>query len=252
MHGRFYHTLTLNTTNFKSSTHWLTHGDLYGETEGFLLAIQDQVVATRNYHKYIMKDNTIDICRACGVAGETLRHITSGCSSLATIEYLYRHNCVAKIVHQQLALNHKLIQIYHPYFKYTPEAVLENDEIRLYWDHPLLTDRMVGANRPDIVLFNKKIKKAFFVDITIPYDENIVKAEKDKIAKYLDLSYEISKIWHIEKPTIVPIVISTNGVVPQSLKKHLQMIGIDIWLEGDMQKAVLLANARIVRKFLSL
>lgn len=90
------------------------------------------------------------------------------------------------------------------------------------------------------------------MDITIPYDENVVKAERDKIAKYLDLSFEYSQIWRIERPSIVPIVISTNGVVPKTLKKHLESLELGVWLEGHMQRAVLLANARIVRKFLSM
>ena len=253
LHGRFFHVLCANTTDTKSTVHWLQHGDLYSETEGFIFAIQDQVIATRNYHRFIMKDNTVDRCRACGVAGETLRHITSGCSSLATTEYLYRHNVVAKIIHQQLALDRELLSgPPKPYFKYNPETILENDRFKMTWDHPVLTDRMVGANRPDIVLVDKLNKKAFFIDITIPYDENICKAEQDKIQKYFDLSYEYAQIWHIERPAIIPIVISTNGVIPKTLKTHLITLNLNVWLEGYIQKAVILANARIVRKFLSM
>ena len=114
-----------------------------------------------------------------------------------------------------------------------------------------MTDRMVGANRSDIVLFDKLNKKAFFVDITIPYDENLIKAEKEKISKYIDLSFEYAQIWHIERPKIIPIVISTNGIVPKTLKNYLDVLGLNAWLINNMQKAVLLANARIVRKFLS-
>ena len=32
-------------------------GELFPETEGFLIAIQDQVIATKNYQKYIIKGN---------------------------------------------------------------------------------------------------------------------------------------------------------------------------------------------------
>jgi hypothetical protein len=40
-------------------------GELYGETEGFMITIQDQVIRTKNYAKYILnnKNTTDDKCR---------------------------------------------------------------------------------------------------------------------------------------------------------------------------------------------
>ena len=47
---------------------------MYPETEGFFMAIQDGVIKTRNYQKYIIKDNTVvyDWCRMCDKPGETI------------------------------------------------------------------------------------------------------------------------------------------------------------------------------------
>jgi len=39
----------------EASNKWLTNAELFPETEGFLTAIQDQIVLTRNYKKYILK-----------------------------------------------------------------------------------------------------------------------------------------------------------------------------------------------------
>jgi len=50
---------------------WLTKGILFLETEGFIMAIQDQVINTNNYKKYITKENTNDTCRVCGKKAET-------------------------------------------------------------------------------------------------------------------------------------------------------------------------------------
>ena len=71
---------------------FLQKGQLYSETEGFILAIQDQVVATKNYKKYILKDISVtnDNCRKCHLFPETIEHITSGCKLLAGIEYTNR------------------------------------------------------------------------------------------------------------------------------------------------------------------
>ena len=83
----------------------LSHkGELFFETEGFHIEIQDKVIATRNYVKFILKKTIeTDKCRKCGVMTKTIEHITSGCPAVAGTNYLYRHNQVAKIVHIELA-----------------------------------------------------------------------------------------------------------------------------------------------------
>ncbi|CAH2103426.1 unnamed protein product [Euphydryas editha] len=70
LHGRFYKTLQAPHVDVKTSVQWLQFGDLFGETEGFICAIQDQVVKTNNYRKHILKDGTPDFYRTC-----RLRHL---------------------------------------------------------------------------------------------------------------------------------------------------------------------------------
>jgi hypothetical protein len=44
-------------------------------TEGFIFAIQDRVINTRNYKKHICGlQSIIDKCRICGTEGETTEH----------------------------------------------------------------------------------------------------------------------------------------------------------------------------------
>ncbi|CAG5021060.1 unnamed protein product [Parnassius apollo] len=213
----------------------------------------DQVIKTNNYRRYILKDGTVDICRACRHPGESLRHVISGCSALSNSEYLQRHNLVARILHQELALKYGLVDRKLPYYKYLPEAVLENDRARLYWDRAIITDRTILANKPDIVLMDRAQSRIFLVDITIPYDENLVKAETDKQTKYLDLAHEVTDMWGGLPTEIIPVVVSANGLIPVSLSGHLRQLGLRGGpLQVQMQKAVLLDTARIVRRFLSL
>ncbi|CAH2052194.1 unnamed protein product, partial [Iphiclides podalirius] len=172
---------------------------------------------------------------------------------LSNSKYLHRHNLVARILHQELALKYGLVERKLPYYKYSPEAVLENDRARLYWDRSIITDRTIVANKPDIVLMDRAQSRVFLVDITIPYDENLVKAETDKKTKYLDLAHEVTDMWGGVPTEIIPIVVSANGLIPVSLSKHLRRLGLrDGSLQAQMQKAVLLDTARIVRRFLSL
>ena len=75
---------------------------MFAETEGFLTAIQDQVIPTRNYKKYILKQLNIDeMCRRCGKESETIRHITAACEHLASTEYVKKHDGLAKVIHQK-------------------------------------------------------------------------------------------------------------------------------------------------------
>jgi len=84
---------------------------LFAETQGFLTVIQNQVILTRNYNKYILKQPNIDeLCRRCGKESETIQHITAACEQLAPTEYLKRHDGQAKIIHQKLAEAAELIE----------------------------------------------------------------------------------------------------------------------------------------------
>ena len=77
---------------------------MFAETEGFLTAIQDQVILTRNYKKYILRQpDTDELCRRCGKESETIQHITAACEQLAPTEYVKTHDGLAKTIHQKLA-----------------------------------------------------------------------------------------------------------------------------------------------------
>ena len=48
LHGRHPYDLSQQYVDIEASNKWLTIADLFAETEGFLTAIQDQVILTRN------------------------------------------------------------------------------------------------------------------------------------------------------------------------------------------------------------
>ncbi|CAH2235186.1 jg16174 [Pararge aegeria aegeria] len=89
-------------------------------------------------------------------------------------------------------------------------------------------------------------------DITIPHIDNLVKAEKEKVSKYLDLAHEITAMWNVESTVIVPIVVSVNGLLAKSFDQHFKKLSLGCWIKGRIQKAVDLETARIVRRFLTL
>jgi len=45
-----------------------------------LTAIQDQVILTINYKKYVLKQpDTDELCRRCGKESESIQHMTAAC-----------------------------------------------------------------------------------------------------------------------------------------------------------------------------
>ncbi|CAH2268555.1 jg2242 [Pararge aegeria aegeria] len=102
------------------------------------------------------------------------------------------------------------------------------------------------------MLVDRSVRRAIIVDINIPHDDNLVKAEKEKVSKYMDLAHEITAMWNVESTVIVPIVVSVNGLLAKSFDQHLKKLSLGCWIKGRIQKAVVLKTARIVRRFLNL
>jgi hypothetical protein len=111
LHGRHSYDLGQQYVDTEVSNKRLTNPDLFVETEDFLTAVQDQVILTRNYKKYILKQpDTDELCRRRGKEPETIQHITAACEQLAATEYVKRQDGLAKIIHQKLAEATELIE----------------------------------------------------------------------------------------------------------------------------------------------
>ncbi|KAL0870860.1 hypothetical protein ABMA27_004702 [Loxostege sticticalis] len=252
LHGRHRKDLCQINVDKVASNAWLSCGELFPETEGFMIAIQDQTIETRNYQKHIMKLRIpTDQCRKCNSGSETIQHITGACKAIVQTDYKHRHDQVANIIHQKLAqkynlIPHKLI----PYYKYVPEPVIENNNYRLYFDRAILTDKTTHFNRPDITVHDKKNHTALIIDIAIPNSHNLQSTISDKLSKYTDLRDEIKRMWRLSEVTIVPIVISTTGIIPKQLHQSLSTLCLSQYTYIQLQKAVVLNTCRIVRKFL--
>ncbi|XP_039276066.1 uncharacterized protein LOC111055986 [Nilaparvata lugens] len=245
LHGRFAAALHSDCVDRKESIEWLQTSGIFGETEGFMFAIQDQVISTRAYKRYVMGLTVDSSCRLCRKAIESIQHICGGCSVLANTEYLQRHNDVAKVVHQAMAKRYELIASEVPYYKCKPEMVLNGEKGRLLWDCCKTTDRAVEANRPDIVLFDRKNKEAYIIDVAVPLDENLVSTIAEKKRKYQPLSVELKDMYKLRKVVIIPIVVSANGLVTKEWRQAMEQLQLENWHMRIMQKAAVLGTTNI-------
>jgi hypothetical protein len=86
-----------------------------------------------------------------------------------------------------------------------PKPVYEEGDVTVLLNQAVHTDREVTANRPDIIIKNKKEKTCTMIDVAIPANRNVVQKEAEKKLKYKSLRIEI-RMWNL-KCTIIPIVI---------------------------------------------
>ena len=61
----------------------------------------------------------------------------------------------------------------------------------------------------------------YLLDIAVPNTHNLVKTITDKQNKYQELANEICAVWKQKAAQVIPIVISSTGVIPKSLSQTL-------------------------------
>ena len=72
----------------------------------------------------------------------------------------------------------------------------------------------------------KKKKNSFLIYIAVPNTHNLSKTITDKQNKYQGLTNEICAMWKQNAAQVIPIVISSTGVIPNSLSQSLKRFGL--------------------------
>jgi hypothetical protein len=88
------------------------------------------------------------------------------------------------------------------------------------------------------------------VDIDVPNTHNLAKTITDKQNKYQELANEISAMWKQKAAQVIPIVISSTGVIPKSISQSLTRLNLHPNTYIQLQKSVILGTCSIVRMFL--
>jgi uncharacterized membrane protein YqjE len=73
----------------------------------------------------------------------------------------------------------------------------------------------------------------------------------DKQNKYQELANEICAMWKQNTAQVLPLVISSTGVIPKSLPQSLKRRNLYPNTYTQMQKSVILGTCPIVRNFLN-
>ena len=250
LHGRYWKVIDRAYVDVALSHRWLKSSTLKPETEGFLLATQDQVLKTRNYEKVIIRCRPDDSCRVCGNDHETISHLISGCEQLAGTAYVERHDRVVKYIHWCLCKDLHVPELATSWFNHKLEGFIEKDATQIYWERPIVTDRPITANKPDIVIVDRQSKLTLLVDISIPGDWNVATKEAEKHQKYSELKTEIRRMWNTEVKT-VPVIVGALGTVKKTLPSCLELLSPNARLE-IVQREAILGTLRLLRRVLDI
>jgi len=100
------------------------------------------------------------------------------------------------------------------------------------------------ANRPDMIIKNKKEKTCTLIDVVITAERNVAQKEAEKKLKYKSLCIEIQRIC-----TIIPVIIGATGIVTRSLRKNFEAVPGKHSIDS-LQKTAILGTSHIIRKVL--
>jgi hypothetical protein len=122
--------------------------------------MQDHVINTNNYKKYVSKDQNItnNTCKKCREKSEPIQHITAAYRALAQGHYSHRHIQAASIVHKDSAIKCGLSGGKPTtYYKYEPQSVSDNSHYKVYLGRSITTNRTIHNNTQDTVMLDTMI-----------------------------------------------------------------------------------------------
>ena len=62
------------------------------------------------------------------------------------------------------------MEVGNNWYFHAPADVLRGKKVEIIYDQIITTTRPVGANRPDIIIKDMNVKKAFIIDVACPVD----------------------------------------------------------------------------------
>ena len=246
----FLEEMSQNYIDKEGSLNWLTSGTLHYDQERLIMAAQDQGLMTNAFKKMcgLSSDNK---CRFCQTEVESVNHLISACKVLmGDGYYTARHNGVCKYLHWTICKNLN-IQCSNKSWEHTPERTVGNDTYTVHYDHiiPTATYLENAAVKPDIVIWDKKERVATLIEVSVPNDSGLNRAEREKRTKYQGLMYDMKRNWNLQEIHIIPVIIGAKGLIKKNFKEYLSNIPGNPSAQ-EIQTIALKGTARILKRSL--
>ncbi|XP_076879265.1 uncharacterized protein LOC143527830 [Brachyhypopomus gauderio] len=216
-------------------------------------ATYDVLPTPQNLGQWLGEDPTCKLCAGSG----TLKHILSACKvSLSQGRYTWRHNQVLKslagaldkkrleVSGMPVASSNRVIRFVceGQHSKEPAQVSKVGDKWADARDWKLLVD--VGCKlqvpecivvtnlRPDVVLYSESKRIVYFIELTVPFEDEVDAAYERKRLKYADLVAEVrERGW---QAYIRPVEVGARGFVAKSATRLLAEFGF----RGCVMRAV--------------
>lgn len=247
------------------SSLWLQKGLVGAKTVRNIFALQESQLFSRGHISRCRG------CRLCNAERETGQHIVSVCPQFRSTLMLERHNSVARNLLYWICTRYKL-----PFPHYTqdvpPEIESEEKNVVVWWDRYISTRNKLKHYRPDIVLYLKKQKAIYVIEVAVSWYTRANFMNKQKYAKYatnscLDFDHPLpyppgrSLALELERMygatiKVLPIVIGCGGEVTDACIGNLRNLpGITetqvVGLLERLQRSCVIGTDRIIRAHLA-
>ena len=106
-----------------------------------------------------------------------------------------------------------------------PVPATSQENVVIFYDKPLQCGRYIGggAIKPDIIVA-QDWKWATIIDISVPNDFGLNRAEREKMNKCQDLKHNLKDTWNLEEVEIIPVIVRATGLGKKNLGDLLQNI----------------------------
>ena len=222
--GLFYEESQKSYIDQKGSFQWIQNGELKFDEERLLIAAQDQGLMTNGFLKMcgLRQD---DKCRFCHTATESTSHLVSACKTLlAEGHYTHRHNKVCSYIHWTICRDKDIPT--KEVWLHKPQPVTATDDVTIFYDKEIPAGRYIenGAIKPDIVVWDRQSRSALIIDVSVPSDFGINRAEREKVTKYQDLKNALKDEWQLNDITVIPVIVGATGLMKDNLQSYLDSI----------------------------
>ena len=145
-------------------------------------------------------------------------------------DYIRRHNEALKCIHLSLCNKYE-IKKFRKLRSHSIQEVLANDNVEIRVDTRIKTDVKIQHNRPDLFVYGKKKKEITLIEVGITNLDLLTQVENEKTRKYDLVANELSLMYKC-KVSIIPYVMTWEGLVTKYHKRHMKEIGIETKTEA--------------------
>ena len=133
-----------------------------------------------------------------------------------------RHDAIAKYVYNQHRM--KLVPRYKVEYP-ADEFIHFKGNIEYWWNLSIKTAIKTNNNKPDLIIWNSKVKTCQVLEFSCPVDINVSKKVSERENSYGPLIRSMQLLYPDYKFEFIPIIVGALGSIPACLLQCIERLG---------------------------